>query len=333
MTLSEIEITLDELTARHQNLNSELLSTLLLSAGWEDKNIKDAVMLFKQRKPKQPLVSVLVSKDQVAQEEVVVEPTEITFYQPDGSEEKKLQGFVETPPVHREEVKINSLSVAADTLLPPASQKEEGQDNQDVEERDEKIQKIVDESQNKEETSPRPDDDTKHLDTKGYVNENREPIVQEVEQLDLLTVPAVAENDTTQRATAPDAPKPFEQQSLISPEKVVPPSTLKQSVIPEDLPIVPFESSPHIWSFSRYKDTFHGEVMPEKNSSTHNDTVHVQTTSVSEIKVAPPVIEDVEIDLEKTPMTKGDESLVFLAGIMLLVIILILGYMYSNGRL
>jgi len=32
-------------------------------------------------------------------------------------------------------------------------------------------------------------------------------------------------------------------------------------------------------------------------------------------------------------MTKGDESLVFLAGVMLFVIILILGYMYSNGRL
>jgi hypothetical protein len=41
----------------------------------------------------------------------------------------------------------------------------------------------------------------------------------------------------------------------------------------------------------------------------------------------------VEIDFEKTPISKGEESLVVLAGIMLLAIMLILGYMYGNGRL
>lgn len=49
MTLSEIETILEELVVRHKNLNTELLATLLQSAGWEDKNIKDALMLFKQR--------------------------------------------------------------------------------------------------------------------------------------------------------------------------------------------------------------------------------------------------------------------------------------------
>ncbi len=49
-------------------------------------------------------------------------------------------------------------------------------------------------------------------------------------------------------------------------------------------------------------------------------------------KVVPIKVEE-DVVLEKIPLTKGDESLVFLAGVMLLVIILILGYMYSNGRL
>jgi hypothetical protein len=40
-----------------------------------------------------------------------------------------------------------------------------------------------------------------------------------------------------------------------------------------------------------------------------------------------------EIVAEAVPMTKGDESLVMLAGVMLVAILLILGYMYSNGRL
>jgi hypothetical protein len=42
---------------------------------------------------------------------------------------------------------------------------------------------------------------------------------------------------------------------------------------------------------------------------------------------------EVEIDYEKTPISTGEESLVVLAGIMLLAIMLILGYMYGNGRL
>jgi cytochrome c-type biogenesis protein CcmH/NrfG len=93
--------------------------------------------------------------------------------------------------------------------------------------------------------------------------------------------------------------------------------------IPDNLPLLPFESSPHVWSFSKYKDTFHGEVMPHS----------VEELSQKKPTGQAPSHEGDEISLEKTPMTKSDESLVFLAGVMLLVIILILGYMYSNGRL
>ena len=48
MTLSEIETTIQELAVRHDGLTEEMLTTLLLSAGWEDKNIKEAATLFKQ---------------------------------------------------------------------------------------------------------------------------------------------------------------------------------------------------------------------------------------------------------------------------------------------
>ena len=76
----------------------------------------------------------------------------------------------------------------------------------------------------------------------------------------------------------------------------------------------------------------------------HNEVVIAQSTPVQvknndfqkDIPKKPlpgSVYEEEQITLEKSPMTRGDESLVFLAGAMLLAIILILGYMYSNGRL
>lgn len=333
MTLSEIEITLDELVARHQNLNSDLLSTLLLSAGWEDKNIKDAVALFKQRKPKQPVVSVVIPSGQATQPEAMVTPTEITFYQPDGSEEKKLQGFVESPTVPREEIKTVTLVETKDTRIPTAVPAEEPQKNQVVEVKDEIIQKVVEGSQKNDEPSLRSDYDTNQIGNSTDTVEDISSTVEAIDEPVLLDISKRPENITIENIAIGDVPKPVEPQSLIPTNKSTTPNTLKQSAIPEDLPIVPFESSPHIWSFSRYKDTFHGEVMPEKNPTIQNDTEQIHVDPVPTKQVTVPVVEDVEIDLEKTPMTKGDESLVFLAGVMLLVIILILGYMYSNGRL
>lgn len=107
-----------------------------------------------------------------------------------------------------------------------------------------------------------------------------------------------------------------EPQSLITPEGE---QTLKRDVdLPENLPLRPFESTPHVWPFSRYKDVFYGEVMP--------------SLSLEEIQEAKKqVIKQVHV--EAIPLTKKDEGLIVLASTMLLVILILLGYMYSNGRL
>jgi hypothetical protein len=112
--------------------------------------------------------------------------------------------------------------------------------------------------------------------------------------------------------------------SLILTETVKPTDLPKKEVvIPDNLPLVPFESSPHVWSFSEYKDIYHKE---SAISLPGNPSLSALSSPILKIN-------DEEILLEKTPMTKGDESLVFLASTMLFVIIIILGYMYSNGRL
>ena len=152
------------------------------------------------------------------------------------------------------------------------------------------------------------------------------PILEQTKE-HVLVVPVVSAAPTT------------EPQSLIThediPEKRSPE---KQGVLPSNLPLLPFESSPHIWSFAKYKDVFHKEatvqeeikvinVMPQEASS------FVVKEKVLEEKPYIKIGEDVEVVMETIPLRKDDKPLVFLATIMLLAIIVILGYMYSNGRL
>ena len=133
-----------------------------------------------------------------------------------------------------------------------------------------------------------------------------------------------------------------ETHSLMKSESSLPEKKkTKEADIPLELPLLPFESSPHVWSFSHYKNTFHGD---DKNSEPKKEPAPPEKKEalfypVESKPVAAPTlsstnnVEDEEVSLEKTPLTRGDESLVFLASVMLLVIILILGYMYGKGRL
>ena len=91
-----------------------------------------------------------------------------------------------------------------------------------------------------------------------------------------------------------------------------------ETEIPHDLPLRPFESAPHVWPFSRYKDVFYGEVMP--------------TLSEDEKKLAEKHKVE-QLHMEVVPLSGKEEGLITMACVMLLVILLLLGYMYSNGRL
>ena len=405
MTLSEIETILEELVVRHKNLNTELLATLLQSAGWEDKNIKDALMLFKQRSTTlpQPQVASALSSDIVQQatvnppQEVVEKKKEdLTFYESDGAEEKELHEFPEVDTVRKKEEKEEPL-LSGVTITLPAITATSPTPTEEIK----KIPQTVPEKPKEPTTVPSRKEEVEtrvvHTEEKGEsflakigillpsfvitepvrksslpVFEEGVPIikppvlekikespplppriVQEVEQLtgergvpsntppkasvisEKAKIVQPLENVHVNIQPTPPLVTTNEPQSLITHEEILPSKiTKKQAQIPEDLPLLPFESSPHVWPFSRYKDVFHGEVMSEKIPKVEVEkevVVAKSTPIITKPRVVP--ANDVEIDLEKTPMTKGDESLVFLAGVMLFVIILILGYMYSNGRL
>ena len=129
MTLSDIETTLGELAVRHENLDAQLLETLLRAAGWEDKVIKEALMLFKtfdikkwklkhptpifvetktsnsldvNRNADVPNISSSetatvadTTKDSLQQ--AGVQDGAIVFYQQDGTEERNLRMLTQEP--------------------------------------------------------------------------------------------------------------------------------------------------------------------------------------------------------------------------------------------
>ncbi|MBP6888399.1 MAG: hypothetical protein KBC21_01730 [Candidatus Pacebacteria bacterium] len=188
-------------------------------------------------------------------------------------------------------------------------------------------------------TLPRKEKET--LLSKEGASEMVQPTKEEVVLFEEKVEPQMEVNITTEKSSL--------EESLIP--TVFPGERKRPQVdFPENLPLVPFESSPHVWSFGRYKDTFHPEVQEENKVVLNVPTFLVEKEAPPQPKVAQTVAvplttttqnvsvpvkqpQEVEVDFEKTPITKGDESLVVLAGVMLLAIMLILGYMYGNGRL
>jgi hypothetical protein len=317
MTLTEIETILQQLATRHPNLDTVLLTTLLSSAGWEEKTIKEAVVLFAQRKPAIQNLVVSTQKNIVT---VVQQPTTsvvdsvkkeepLTFLQPDGSEEGVLPVFSNETIKRNEPPKIEKKNIDEQTKGKMVIKKEEPEPQKEVVE---EIKPVV--------------------------------VTLEKEQLAPVVVPVVEVikvEPVVEQVIATPQVKEKEPESLIVHEEIPVRRTHEKDVeIPSNLPLLPFESSPHIWSFSKYKDMFHKDalhkeeiqlitVMPREEKS----TVTAPVKGLQEVSVNTPQVQDKEVSLEKIPMTKGDESLVFLAGMMLFAIILILGYMYSNGRL
>lgn len=270
MNLTEIEKAVSLLSSKNPGLTKELLRVLLEAAGWEERHIKEAQIIFAAHLSSQsptPLSSAPGSAASAAS---------MTFITGDGREEGDLT-VIETKEVERNLVSLGEA----------VAQEHRSHSN-------------------------------------------------EVE----VSVPSHV------KTIAPSNKK--EELSLVERGTTVPTQSKTSDDLPEDLPLVPFESSPHVWSFGRYKETFHPDLTMKESIVTEDPSgtkkEELLFSPYTPQKPIPPVVaavihselpkeERVEIDLEKTPITKGDESLVILASVMLLAILLILGYMYANGRL
>ncbi len=157
-----------------------------------------------------------------------------------------------------------------------------------------------------------------------------------------------------------------EHNNIVETVEAVPPQSLvtetvlvqkgeQKEELPHNLPLRPFETSEHIWPFSRYRDVFYGDMPADEGKekteiktnvyvapqvSLHVDTPIPQAPEVKVVeKIVERIVEKrvpyaVPVHVETMPeATGGDEKIVILACVMLLAVLLLLGYMYSNGRL
>lgn len=309
MTIAELESTLRTLCTRHQNLDAGLLTTLLTSAGWEDKVIRDAVSLFtsdtKKYRPEgwevkttlPPQEVKMPSPADIAGEHKDVSlpvglpnTTEIVYYKDGGEEEQILPPLPVEDDVKRED-KVEKLMPPPKVIIQPEVIKEETVTMIDLNQKVEPMPKEVVQRAQEEITEVTP------VPPRVIISEEVLPI------------------------------KVIEPQSLIVQEERIE-TPLKKLELPENLPLKPFESTPHIWPFSKYKEVFHGEVMPPLPT---DERALVTSVTVSPEVIAKPIVKKIKI--KRTGFDGEDEGLIFLTGTTLLIILLLLAYMYSNGRL
>ncbi len=304
MNLTDVEKAVIELSSRHPDLTKEFLRTLLEASGWEAKNIKEAEMLFLGRFGSN-------STNGSAQNLPDLHPNE---YKREASAEQSLHSD-----------SVSSASVDSFEAFHP---------------------KVVDEPLKNQ---PADDGNTD-------ISMNTRDSITVTKHEEQETVRKTS-NESLLFKESRQVPTDRPQESLIKDRETPLNRDTKKLALPDNLPLVPFESSPHVWSFGRYKDTFHPEQPPvDSEQSGQNEQVSRVVSQVTyKTKAQPQIVAATEVvapqvvvssrldatpkatppeaDFEKTPITIGDESLVVLAAVMLLAIMLILGYMYSNGRL
>lgn len=335
MNLTDIEKAVAQLSLSHQDLTKEFLRTLLEASGWEEKHIKEALIIFSARQAMKTSMSSVVSSGnggkvtkevnagvnvsttiettETKQEVAPVKASDITFLRADGSEEGQL---------HVEEVAEKRVKEEGTVFVPPV-------------------------------TAP----SYEMIKTETTLDKESDEVSE--------TVLVSEEDNKILEPITKDEPESL----IVQKENIEQNNSWKE--IPDNLPLIPFESAPHVWSFGRYKNTFYGKqtedtaekvpkvvvfapqsvadvvkvaaIIPqEQNVNTKQvetivADVHTvaenQKTKDIESPLPVPHTDNEAIDFEKTPITKGDESLVVLASVMLLAIMLLLGYMYGKGRL
>lgn len=331
MYITEIEKAVKELSSRHEDLDEALLVRILEASGWEERHIQDAKVIFASY-VHQPIATQEVKEtgDQkvvlaMEQKEDTPDPVtasyDVTQIQTNATPQKNetLDLMIENKEeTHREENPSQMTYVRSDGI-------EEGDLTYAAEQQQKEVEKAAQDENLKQKINQEEGVTTpSNLDDFSLINNQSQ-----------VDVP-LSSRLSVQEKTEPT--------SLIEEKRVT--FKKRKEEIPEDLPLVPFESAPHVWSFRRYRDTFFPHDHQEEETKELFEKEDVQPVVYQQSPTVPHTLPpspqknsnpenevEVEIDFEKTPISKGDESLVALAGVMLVAILLILGYMYSKGRL
>lgn len=283
MNLHEIEKVLRTLSSQHSNLTEETLLVLLRAGGWEEKTIREALVLFRTLDVKAPTgiptIFPQVDKGMILPhtEESVVLPSLV-------QEDRRIEEKSILPIPHS----VNSNTTIETVHKVSQVTFETKRDTPEVEiPQDKQPEKVFSLVEREEPVPIHP--------------ENKNAVVAVVEKISIA-----------------NSGKPVVQAAPL------PTSVSKKNEFPENLPLKLYEHSPHTVPFSQYRDTVYGTIEEEQEREVHEEKGSYATT-----------VPEVEIDITSTKVSafQAETKLVILASIMLLTIMLLLGYMYTNGRL
>lgn len=307
MTLHEIETALKALIARHKGIQEEELKTLLQAGGWEEKAIQEALFLYR-------------TVDLTSDTTQTSSPT--------------------TPLVEKKEKVIPDINLTTDqTSVAPVGQ------------------------------SITPEEAPVSKESSGtFIKTTGKPI--EKEKIKAIGLP----QEEVTLSLVPDQNDEIHQEEkhpLPLPEEVVATKEVPhKEEIPANLPIKPYDASPHVVPFSAYKEVFYTPeerasepkrettVIKEDDNNGIRETRETketretrevgetretreikETREVREIKEAKPTSSfslfspnAIEVEANSHHL-ETDTKIAILASVMLLAILFLLGYMYSNGRL
>lgn len=322
MTIAEIESILRSLCIRHPNLDDQLLVTLLTAGGWEDKVIRDAISLFRSS-PQKYRSSVTIAP-QVPNYQVVEQKSITTQTEASESGIAVSQTLSDTPLTVSETVRDQSVPVkdSVDMVYYDSA----GQEEKEIE--------ILPEAQvvrQKPATDIVPN--TVHTElVEGYSE-----MKSETQETQVIAETTIHQDFSSNTHTTDQNHVLVEGVTNNGPVSLVVPVQEQRSVThvepPENLPLKPFESTPHIWPFSKYKEVFHGEVMtplpPDERTLVNEVNQITKPVAIKTEEIHP----QKKIKIKRTGFDGEDEGLIFLTATTLLIILLLLAYMYGNGRI
>lgn len=322
MTISEIQNTLNRILKYNKNLDEKNLMFLLTASDWSDSDIKDAMLLFKNKNLDMSIKEEDVAVYEDVVEEKVAEVTPIVEAPPE-EQPKEEMAVKETIEVVDNNLKeeINIVDIKNEEVVkeeikedisPEVFYPSHFKDNFSEVLVPEVITESVLVLGGADELLPSAEITSDHLLSSGI---NEKSIGEAVEVGKPLDVQLQVAEEISHEVLREDKSKNFEPRySLvqntdnheIKKEEIR--KILEEKVptsLPENLPLKPFESSPHIMKFSDYAGSFHKEVEKKNDLVTTNTVV---TESRSKYRLIP----------------KKESSLVWLASSFLVAILLLL---------
>lgn len=279
MNLHEIEKALRTLNDQHSNLTEDTLLILLRAGGWEEKTIREALVLFRTLDFK---VSTGVPAMFPQAEKGMAFP--------------HIEDKVELPGLVKEDHRIEEKRAIA-TPAPHSVNISSATGEID------KVSKSTFEIERKT------------LEVEGP----QEKIFSLIERDESVPVPQESKNMIVAAIDKTPTGSPSKPSLQMVSSST---SAFKKNELPENLPLKVYEHSPHAIPFSQYRDTVYGIIEEEQEGGAYEEGSSI-------------IVPEVEINSTSTKVSafEAETKLVILASVMLLTIMLLLGYMYTNGRL